>query len=613
MVPDISENRGKTPQKNQEENEEEKNLEMIVEPVISPHEVIRDPIHGDIWITLLEREIIDTLVFQKLRGKMQLGPTHLVYPGATHNRFEHSVGTLFVADKLASICNKNCENYPELGLQKISKYQRLLIRLVALLHDTAHVPFGHTLEREGNLFEKHEWKDEKRAEKILGIGTEIYKAVIKTLGLFGFSEKQAEKVISDVQTILVNDGDSMDLKYPFIGDIVGNTLCADLLDYCVRDMYNCGLVERSGDRFLNYLGILPLTKSIHASEEEFEVATGSIWKGRLALLAYRYERDRRDPKEIRPVPKPDVLSEAIDLLRKRYSLAEKIYFHRTKIAASAMLISAIYAEGLDTGELFDLTDDQLLSRLSKSTNERAKNIAVHYLRRNLFKPVYRLGFKEKSEIDRDSVKLWDQVYRKYRDPKTRNEAEQKIEKEMGLAAGSVAIYCPESGMNTKEFEALVQSTPGSVVKPLRGFLDPLRKQEMEVIDKYFRRLWFFAVFVNPEQRDPLEVSKPEVRLLSGYCEDLFDLQNEIEGLEGAKTDFIHMTLGKAREEWEAAHPDELVPQKFIEEIAASAHRYSSNKDSLKKELYSRVTKHYDELKKRMQEGIHKEKEGIKKT
>jgi len=227
------------------------NFEVGVDAVLRPHEVLRDPIHGDIWITLLERRIIDTPIFQRLRRKMQLGPTHLVYPGATHTRFEHSIGTLYMADKLVEICNKNYENYPESNLLRIAKYQRLIVRLVGLLHDAAHIPYGHTLEREGNLFDKHEWKDKSRAEETLGKDKPLYQAMVKTLRLFGFSEKQTDKLINNVTKVLTHDGDPMDLKYPFIYDIVGNTLCADLLDYSVRDMYNCGLAERCGDRFLD--------------------------------------------------------------------------------------------------------------------------------------------------------------------------------------------------------------------------------------------------------------------------------------------------------------------------------------------------------------------------
>ncbi len=68
--------------------------------LLIPHEYVRDPIHHDIWITALERELIDTAAFQRLRNLKQLGPTDLVYPGAVHTRFLHSIGTLHCAEQL---------------------------------------------------------------------------------------------------------------------------------------------------------------------------------------------------------------------------------------------------------------------------------------------------------------------------------------------------------------------------------------------------------------------------------------------------------------------------------------------------------------------------------
>jgi hypothetical protein len=581
---------------------DDKNLESLARIVLSPHEVLRDKIYGDIWINLLERKIIDTIIFQRLRGKMQLGPTHMVYPGATHTRFEHSLGTLHMADRLVVICNRNCKNYPK--LMRINNYQRLLIRLIALLHDAAHIPFGHTLEREGNLFEEHEWKDKRRANAILGKDKTsdtskdktIYTIISDTLKLFGFSEKQSEVLIGDLFEILTHDGDPMTLKYPFIHDIVGNTLCADLLDYSVRDMHNCGLAERWGDRFLNYLGVLPLSKTKGGGdgEEEFEITPTTEGKGRLVLLSYRYERDRHDPKQTRPVEKPDVLSEAIDLLRKRHSLAEKVYFHRTKIAASAMIISAVQNEGLGTATLFKLTDDQLLSKLSQSENERVKALIECYLRRNLFKPIYKKEFQLPTERE-DSRKLWNGIYEKYRNPEKRRDAELKIERDQNLSPGSILIYCPESGMNAKEFEALVHPTQDSSVKKMEYILDPLRKREMEIIDEYFHRLWVFEVLVDPEKIDPTEVGKREVRKLSGYCEDYFGLPNDIPNLKDTRHEYENTFFDEIVDELEKEHRI-VIPHKIVVEVRAGSRHYASEKDALKKRLFEKYMEHKGEHK-----------------
>ena len=59
--------------------------------------VLRDPVHDDIYLTHEELAVLDTPEMQRLRGVKQLGTAYLVYPGAVHTRFDHSIGTLFVA------------------------------------------------------------------------------------------------------------------------------------------------------------------------------------------------------------------------------------------------------------------------------------------------------------------------------------------------------------------------------------------------------------------------------------------------------------------------------------------------------------------------------------
>lgn len=583
----ISDQEEKSPEKKEED------LEHLICDVICPHEVIRDPIYGDIGITLLERVIIDTPLFQRLRGKLQLGPTHLVYPGATHTRFGHSIGVLHMANRIVEICNENYKKYANPNLIEIRPYTWLIIRLFALLHDVAHIPFGHTLEREGNLFAHHEWGDEARAETILGRESDIRKIMEETLELYGLQNDQIETIIKDLYDVLTygKDNDLMDFESPFVIDIVSNTLCADLLDYSVRDMYYCGLTERWGDRFLKYLAVLPLVR-VKSESEEFEVKpVEKGGKGRLVLLSYRYERDRNDPKSTRPVPKHDVISEAIDLLRKRYSLSQKVYFHRTKIAASAMVISAVNEVGLKPEELFGMSYEQSLLKLVKSNNERARNLAQNYLKRNLYKVIYEIKYREPREEDPDSFYLWEKIYSKFRDPHMRTQKE--IEKEMNLDPGNLVIYCPESGMNIKRYEMLVQSRPENRVKPLRLILDKARKEEMDVIDKYFLRLWRLQVLVNPSKLDPRETNNPDVRCLSGFCEEIFGLPNDVnEELRGTRQDFIATRLHTVAREWDKKHPDKPVPYFIIKELEPEVHRYSRDKEALKKLLIDRIRKHF---------------------
>jgi len=114
---------------------------------------IRDPIHGDIRLSASEIELVDTQQFQRLRGIKQLGPAYLIYPAATHTRFEHSLGTLYMAQKIIDGVNSNAMKTQEKRL--ITEFGEKIVRLAALLHDITHEPFGHTIEDNLHLRERH--------------------------------------------------------------------------------------------------------------------------------------------------------------------------------------------------------------------------------------------------------------------------------------------------------------------------------------------------------------------------------------------------------------------------------------------------------------------------
>ncbi|MFA6472995.1 MAG: HD domain-containing protein, partial [Candidatus Latescibacterota bacterium] len=94
---------------------------------------IRDPIHDFISLDSKEADIVNTPIFQRLRGIRQLAFAYLVYPGALHTRFEHSLGVCHVAGSIADNLN-------------LDKEEKRIIRLAALLHDIGHGPFSHVSE-----------------------------------------------------------------------------------------------------------------------------------------------------------------------------------------------------------------------------------------------------------------------------------------------------------------------------------------------------------------------------------------------------------------------------------------------------------------------------------
>ena len=106
-------------------------------------EVIRDPLWNNIRIDAEALEVLDSEPFQRLRLIRQLGHAFLVYPGATHTRFEHALGTYHLARRvLTLLAERN-------SLEEIHPAESSLIRLAALLHDVGHYPFSHALEEAG--------------------------------------------------------------------------------------------------------------------------------------------------------------------------------------------------------------------------------------------------------------------------------------------------------------------------------------------------------------------------------------------------------------------------------------------------------------------------------
>ncbi|MCH9610255.1 MAG: Deoxyguanosinetriphosphate triphosphohydrolase-like protein [Chlamydiales bacterium] len=103
---------------------------------------ICDPIHGFIRLTSSEKALVETVAFQRLRYLNQMGMAYLVYPGATHTRFEHSLGVMELASRIYRQLKPDCEEE--------------VLRLVALCHDLGHLPFSHTAELELLGEEGHE-------------------------------------------------------------------------------------------------------------------------------------------------------------------------------------------------------------------------------------------------------------------------------------------------------------------------------------------------------------------------------------------------------------------------------------------------------------------------
>ena len=163
---------------------------------------IRDPLHGTISLTDTEEKLLDCCQMQRLRGIRQLATAYLVYPGANHTRFEHSIGTLFLADRMCR----------EMGMaeEKIAK-----VRVAALLHDIGHVAFSHESE-----------------------------AVLK--GKLGTHEEVGKRMVlhGDVADTMSGEFSPREIANVCdtpLGSIITSDIGADRMDYLLRDSHYTGV------------------------------------------------------------------------------------------------------------------------------------------------------------------------------------------------------------------------------------------------------------------------------------------------------------------------------------------------------------------------------------
>ena len=162
---------------------------------------IRDSVYGDIILDKFEERIMDMPQFQRLRRIKQLGLISLIYPGATHTRFEHSVGTMHLGSKLATELELDDDDIE-------------LIRASALLHDIGHGPFSHVSE--GVLSFPHE---------------ELTKYVVTETSMKDLLEEKFD--VNKIVEIVNGKGR--------LGPIVSGELDVDRMDYLLRDSHNTGV------------------------------------------------------------------------------------------------------------------------------------------------------------------------------------------------------------------------------------------------------------------------------------------------------------------------------------------------------------------------------------
>ena len=298
------------------------------------HLDIIDPIHDFVRVYDNELKIIDTPIFQRLRRIRQLSGAHLIYPGAQHTRFEHSLGVMHIASMAG-------QALAEKGVVSFDDIQNL--RLAGLLHDIGHGPFSHLFEE---IFEEKRKISHEDLGRDIILKTEIGDIISKN----GFDKKLITKLAF---------GDS---KLQFMNEIISGALSADIMDYLLRDGYFTGAEHAKIDhhRLTHSLDVyknkLALDKSSLVNFETMMISRFQMFKA-----VYFHKTVRAG--EV-------MLLEAMDLAEDELGLSS-----------------------MNLDEYLKLSDDVILAKLlnlpeHNSKLKASKKIATDYLNRNLFKSVF---------------------------------------------------------------------------------------------------------------------------------------------------------------------------------------------------------------------------------
>lgn len=279
---------------------------------------IYDPIHKFITFTPLMLKIIDTYEFQRLRDLKQLGATYLVFPSATHTRFEHSLGVSYL---VMVILNELKKNQPEL---KISERLIELVRIGGLIHDIGHGPFSHLYDN--YIKSSDEPEHEQR-------GINIFKNMVIKYDL-DLDNEEVEFICDIIEP-------PEHVKNNWLYQIVNNKINhidVDKIDYIMRDSYHIGLQYNDFSRLLTMIKVLDYNNE--------------------KVLAYN-----------------DKLQHDIYLLFScRYRLHKQIYNHHAVKSLEYLLIPLLKKIKSSNIDFINFTDSVVISPFNLKNNSELENI-----------------------------------------------------------------------------------------------------------------------------------------------------------------------------------------------------------------------------------------------
>ncbi len=347
-------------------------------PDEQPVTTVRDSLYDLIPLGPREEKLISTPAFLRLQKVKQLGFVYRIWPGATHTRYEHSLGCYHLAVRaLRSLLQRGKEG--GLAGVPISSVQTLVV--AALLHDIGHYPFSHTIEELGYPIVLHE----KVGRSIIENG-EIATIIEREYHL---SPERVADVIDPPKSKALPPGDEL------LCHLLSGALDVDKLDYLPRDARACNVPYGGVDvsRLLSSLRIHPNVN------------------GQRRLVVTH--------KGISPLH---------SLLHARQEMFDNIYWHHTSRALQVMLMRAVHeallAGSLQAEQLVGLDDASLLTLLAEERMPESSRNLVQDL--ELRKP-----YKGVVEISRMAGRLFNRLDALYWDAHRRRHVEQLLAAELG--------------------------------------------------------------------------------------------------------------------------------------------------------------------------------------
>ncbi|XP_073697918.1 deoxynucleoside triphosphate triphosphohydrolase SAMHD1-like [Garra rufa] len=378
--------------------------------------IFNDPIHGHMELHPLLVKIIDTPQFQRLRHIKQLGGVYLVYPGASHNRFEHSLGVAYLAGCLVKTLH---DNQPEL---KITKQDILCVQIAGLCHDLGHGPFSHAFD--GLVIPKakkikttkglpddipEKWKHEQMSVQMVDDILKSLKAenedVLKEHGLDDKDVTFIKELIEGAKTAEVPTDSpykGRDKDKSFLYEIVANKqngIDVDKWDYFARDCHHLG-IRNSFDhqRLLRFVRVCEVKERKHICFRDKEADNVyDMFRTRYTLHRQAYQHKIANIIE-------DMLAEA--LIRADRDLHEGKPKDMLKIS-----------EAIKTAEDYSKLTDEIFEQILSSTADNlkeAREILNKIIRRKLPKFVGEARLTEKNISKEKLPETWKDAVEKYK-------------------------------------------------------------------------------------------------------------------------------------------------------------------------------------------------------